>query len=635
MRRLSALILVVALLGACGTTPTPEPSALPSAALPTPPLAVPSATAPSARPVTSRPSVAPVVTIPTTLTSSRWRGGELFLLAGFRDDIRHDDDADYRTETCRPRRDDLPTGATDGVECALSAGAGERVGAYLFPDDQAARAAYDARLRENGVRVDEDGGCPFGSITPSVPVADQPRAACFVNDAGFANLRIFWPGQSVVIGILGRTGSIRELATWASMLPAGQESSDMADPWLGGIGDASPFEACTDVPTVDRIRGQATLTYEVLYEDGAGIWITDPDGSTPRRIPARGSRGDQYRSSWSPDGRWLAYTVLSSRGGEIYLLDPETGAERHLARTRPMEYGGSDVDTPELSWSPDGRKLAYTEWRVIGGEADPHYLPSAWVVDIASGTKSRVAGGVFLEWSPGSSRLLARLSDGPPVSYPHEMRGPIVIHDLDSGAQTLVGQGAAAAWSSDCRYVLLNGGTRRPGLVVVSGAGARPRLVVDGFDGRWSPVGTDLAVSTNDGKVWRVSVDTGDTLRLGTGTSPAWSDDGSRVAYASTAKGEGLVTVRPDGSGRRVVASDKYPLGHISWSPDGHYIASSHEFIGETCGGPKWGWVIATDGSGVRMLASPWHAHWRPTDASPPEALTADAPPKRSEGCGG
>ena len=240
MRRLSALALVV-VLAACGTTPTPEPSPSPSTARPTEPVATPIATAPAATPATSRPSSPPVVTVPTTLTSSRWRSGELFLLSGFRDDIRHDESVAYGTETCGPRRDDLPVGATDGVECALSSGAGERVGAYLFPDDRAARAAYDARLRENGLGVDDDGGCPFGSITPAVPVAYQPRAACFVNEAGFANLRLFWPGQSVVVGILGRTGSIRQLAEWASMLPPGQESSDVSDPWLGGIGEPTPF----------------------------------------------------------------------------------------------------------------------------------------------------------------------------------------------------------------------------------------------------------------------------------------------------------------------------------------------------------------------------------------------------------
>lgn len=640
MRRLSAVTLVVVLLAACGTTPTSaspssSSSPSPSTARATEPVAAPIATAPATTPVTSRPSASPVVTVPTTLTSSRWRSGELFLLSGFRDDIRHDDSIDFRSETCRPRRDDLPAGATDGVECALSSGAGERVGAYLFPDDAAARATYDARLRENGLRVDDDGGCPFGSITPAVPVAYQPRAACFVNESGFANLRIFWPGQSVVVGILGRTGSIRQLAAWASMLPPGQESSDVSDPWLGGIGEPVSFEACADIPAVDRVRGSATLTYEAFGDDSGGVWVSDPDGDTPKRLPTQGTRTERYLSTWSPDGRRLAYTVVSSRGGEIYILDPDTGEERHLTRTRPLEFGGTDIDTPELSWSPDGRQLAYTEWRVIGGEYDPRYLSSVWIVDVASGIKTRVAGGVFLEWSPDATRLLVRLSDGPPLPYPHETRGPIVIHDLRTGAQTLVGQGAAATWSSDCRYVLLTGGTRHPGLVVLSGAAARPRLVLDGFDGRWSPVGADLAVATNDGKVWRVSVDTGDALRLGSGASPAWSDDGSRVAYAGTSKGQGLVIVAPDGSGRRVIASDKYPLGRLSWSPDGHYIASSHEFIGETCGGPKWGWVIATDGSGVRMLPSPWHVTWRPTVPSPPDALTADAPPKRSEGCGG
>ncbi len=631
MRRLLVLPLLVAVVG-CGTPSGPDPSASAEARSPLP-TDLPVAPTPVAPSRSAAPSASPVVTIPTTLTSSRWRDGELFLLSGFRDDIRHDENVGYGTDTCRPRRDDLPAGATDGVECSLSAGPAERVGAYLFPTDAAARAAYEARLKEHGLRWEDDGGCPFGSMTPEVDARYQPRAACFVNDAGVANLRIYWPGQSVVIGVLGRTGSIRELATWSSMLPAGQESSDVSDPWLGGIGASTPFPAC-DVPAVDRVRGAAELTYE-RADEGGGIWMTDPNLDAPRRLPVQASRSANHLSSWSPDGRQLAYAVTSSRGGEIYLLDPDAGTERHLTRTQPFSSDYPESVAPALSWSPDGRHLAYTEWRAFG-DVDPRYRSFVTVVDVASGTKTPLGNGAFIAWAPDARRFLMRVQTGPSLAYPHETRGPIVIHDLASGDRALVGQGATAAWSSDCRSVLLSGGRRDPVLVVVSGLAVRPRLVVDGFEGRWSPVGDALAVATNDGKVWRVSVDSGDAIDLGSGTDPTWADDGSRIAVVATSNGEGLVTVRPDGSERRVVASDQYPLGRLRWSPDGRYIAASHEFMaGETCAGPKFGWVIATDGSGIRMLASPWHAHWRPTDASPREALTTDPPPKRSEGCGG
>ena len=634
MRRLFSLTSMLLLLAACGTTPSPTASApavsLAPVASRSPTIAAPVATATAA--AAPSPASVPDFTTSTTLTKGDWRSGELFLLFGFQSGIRHDADVDFSSETCQPRRDDLPVLATDGVECALSTGPAERVGAYLFPNDQAARAAYETRLQEHGLGWDDDGGCPFGSITPSVPAAHQPRAACFLNASGFANLRIFWPGQSVVIGVLGRNGSIRELATWASMLPAGQEASDVADPWLGGIGVPAPFEACLDIPAVSRVHASTSLTYEDVQSNG-GIWITDASGDDTRRLSTH-AEGLSHMSTWAPDGRTLAYAVGRGRGGEIWLADPDGGTDRRLATTRSIGVDDDEGEAPELSWSPDGRRLAYTQWRNLGGETDLRYVASAWVVDIESGDKASIADGVFLGWSPDSTRALVRLP-GPPLEYPRQTKGPIVLHDLDTGTQSLLGQGTNAAWSADCRFVLLTAGSRQPGLVVLSGVATRPRLVLDGITGRWSPTSDDLAVATDDGVVWRVSLETGETLRLGSGAEPAWSDDGSRLAYVSSEKGESLVTIKADGSARRVIASDKFPMGRITWSPDGRYVASSHEFIGETCGGPKWGFVVAADGSGVRILPSPFHVAWRPTDASPPGDLSTDAPPKRSEGCGG
>lgn len=633
MRRLLALTLIL-LLSACATPPSPRPS-VPEP----PPTASPASTVSAAAPAATAVPVAPPSPPPvpdfttvSTLTSSDWRSGELFLLSGFQSGIRHDADVDFSSETCQPRRDDLPVLASDGVECELSTGPAERVGAYLFPNDKAARAAYETRLQEHGLGWDDNGGCPFDSITPSVPVAFQPRAACFVNASGFANLRIYWPGQSVVIGVLGRNASIPELAAWASMLPAGQEASDVPDPWLGGIGAPVPFEACVDAPAVTRVHSTTSLTYEVDAGNG-GIWITDPSGDETRRLSTH-AEGPRNLSTWSPDGRTLAYMVSASSGGEIWLTNPDDGAERRLATTGHFAIADEQGEAPVLSWSPDGRRLAYTTWRNLGAETDPRYGASAWSVDIESGDKARIASGVVLDWSPDSTRVLVRLS-GSPLEYPHDVGGPIVVHDLDTGAQALLGQGIHGAWSHDCRYVMVSGGWRQPGIVVHPGVAMRPRLVVDGQVGRWSPVSDDLAV-VGDGLVWRVSVEPGDALRLGAGGEPAWSDDGSRLAYVSSEEGDGLVTIDADGSGRRVVASDKYPLGRLSWSPDGRYVVSYHELImGETCGGPKWGFIVAADGSGIRTLPSPYHVAWRPTDPSPPDELTADAPPKRSEGCGG
>jgi hypothetical protein len=142
-----------------------------------------------------------------------------------------------------------------------------------------------------------------------------------------------------------------------------------------------------------------------------------------------------------------------------------------------------------------------------------------------------------------------------------------------------------------------------------------------------------LAVAGGDGNVWRVTPEDGGANKLSAGSGPAWSDDGSALAFLSD---RGLITVKPDGSGQNVIAGSGYEMGKLSWSPDGKYLAASWEFTADTCGPRQWGWVIAADGSGVQELPSPYHAIWRPTaQPTPDKPLGTDPPPKHGEGCGG
>ena len=48
---------------------------------------------------------------------------------------------------------------------------------------------------------------------------------------------------------------------------------------------------------------------------------------------------------WSPDGKWIAYTIHSRLRGEIHLIDP---ADRKIVELTDMSHGDR-----MLAWSPD------------------------------------------------------------------------------------------------------------------------------------------------------------------------------------------------------------------------------------------------------------------------------------------
>ena len=96
-----------------------------------------------------------------------------------------------------------------------------------------------------------------------------------------------------------------------------------------------------------------------------------------------------------------------------------------------------------------------------------------------------------------------------------------------------------------------------------------------------APAGGRIAITVAGG-VW-----VGDPVtRIGaiipnttsTAIATRWSPNGQWIAYRERAGG-GIVIIRPDGTGKRVIAAP--PIGGLSWSPDGNWLLG-----GNVDGGP-------------------------------------------------
>ncbi len=82
------------------------------------------------------------------------------------------------------------------------------------------------------------------------------------------------------------------------------------------------------------------------------IWLVPAEGGWPTQLTLSDQR--QAQPAWSPDGRWIAY-VSDYDGDEqwdIFLVSPKTGMVVNLTHTR-------EIAEEHPTWSPDGRYLAY------------------------------------------------------------------------------------------------------------------------------------------------------------------------------------------------------------------------------------------------------------------------------------
>jgi Tol biopolymer transport system component len=120
--------------------------------------------------------------------------------------------------------------------------------------------------------------------------------------------------------------------------------------------------------------------------------------------------------AWSPQGRLIAYSFAN----EVGVIDVET-VNGDLQRRRLQEFTEyntrSDwVWVPTLTWSPNGRFLAFTNH----DSSDPEELAfSSWVVDVESGVNGRFVpdSGMWahLHWSQADDGPLAFLKATDPL----------------------------------------------------------------------------------------------------------------------------------------------------------------------------------------------------------------------------
>lgn len=271
--------------------------------------------------------------------------------------------------------------------------------------------------------------------------------------------------------------------------------------------------------------------------------------------------------AWSPDGRQLLFA--EHHGKHVWLMQ---WTASHLS---PRRISGSDAVELYPTWSPDSKRIAYSQIKFAGTQ--------------------------------GNFELLTANPDGTePKLFAGDLDGKLSMEE-------------APAWSPDGKSIAFTSTAEGNQELYVSPLGGAPRLRLtqdSGLDQRphWSPDSRHLVFSTSrwgDLEIARIQADGTQLQRLTTSRGvddyPRWSPDGRYIAFTSHRDGNFEIYVMAADGKQPVNISRHEEIDNFpAWTPDG-----------------KLTFVSNRDGKFDVYLLPDGERYWRSGVTNPPPRVTS------------
>lgn len=283
----------------------------------------------------------------------------------------------------------------------------------------------------------------------------------------------------------------------------------------------------TTVATGTGPSVQRSVLYSAVRDGqpAADLYRRDPNGTISRISDfaafTGGSGGAGFgESAWDPAGADVAVIERTATADCIVTMFSNGSSLNSGAQTRVCQPNASG-GLRELTWSPDGRYIAYGV-AIPSGTGSSYHLA---LLDLQGSGSGDIPGSGALtdpDWSPDGARLVAAHDRGDGF-----IDGLSLINPDGSGLQALPASpegGGRPDWSRDGRYIAYDAGNSSGGIAIIAADGSPGPLP--------GPPAYDNALSERD---------------------PCWDGGGSAIVFANTRPAQpdpgGILAGNADGSG--------------------------------------------------------------------------------------